>query len=102
MHVEGEAAQRILRRGGRLFLWQEAVGRAWLRDCLAIGAPPPDVTFDCEQDLRAGVEVCVADDVEAREIVVRARRWPLRGVRVYVDGKPWGTRGDVAAAGGGG
>ena len=99
MRVDGEAAQRILQRGGRLFLWQRPVGRAWLQDCLAIGTPPPDVRFHCEQDLRAGVEVCIAEDVEASEIVVRARRRPLRGVRVYVDGKPWGTRGDVGGAG---
>jgi hypothetical protein len=56
--------------------------------------PPPDVEFACYHHRKRSVQVCVSRGLNPREVIVRARRWPFSGVRVYVDGKRWGWRGD--------
>jgi hypothetical protein len=93
LEVTPEAGRRIRGRGGRLFVWQTPVG-AWLRDDAAF-EPPADVAFHTLFD--AGVEVGVGEDVDVRDTVrVTAKRWPGRGVKVLVDGKVWGRRGEAA------
>jgi len=98
VHVTGDAGERIRAGGGRLFLWLEPVGRGGSRDCMSIGSPPPGVEFACHHYEKRSVQICVARDLEPREVIVRARRRPFRGVRVYVDGKRWGWRGDVVSS----
>lgn len=93
VHITEDAAERIRSRGGRLFLWQRPVGRSYLRDCLSMTSPPTDIDFDCYHQSRRDVHVCIPSDLEVREIIVRARRWPFSGVRIYVDGGRWGWRG---------
>ncbi|MBD0329145.1 MAG: hypothetical protein ICV64_03475 [Thermoleophilia bacterium] len=97
VHVSTEAAEHIRGRGGRLFLWSTPVGRAFVRDHLAFAPPAEPVEFACRS--RRGVDVCVAQDVGAREVLVRTPRRPLRGLRVHVDGKRWGWRGGAAGSG---
>lgn len=97
VRVAPEAAARIRGRGGSVFLWQEPVGAAFVRDRLTFRRPDERWEFKCFE--RSGVEVCIAPDVGAREVFVRPRRWPLPGIHVDVNGKPWGRRGGVAAAG---
>jgi hypothetical protein len=82
--------------GGRLFLWSEPVGRSGSRDRVSIGTPPTGVAFECHHYAKRDLQVCVADDLMPREVIVRTRRWPFSGVRVYVDGKRWGWRGDAS------
>jgi hypothetical protein len=96
--VTRDAAERIRGRGGRLFLWQEHVGRAGARDRMALDSPPADIEFDSHHDAKRDLQICVASNLGAREVVVRARRWPFTGVRVYVNGKRWGWRGDTISA----
>ena len=98
VRVASEAAARIRTRGGRVFLWQEPVGAAFVRDRLAFRRPGERWQFKSFQ--RAGVEICLAPEVGAREVFVRPRRWPLPGIRVEVNGKDWGRRGEVAGGGG--
>jgi len=97
VHIAGDAAERIRRRGGRLFLWQRPVG-VGIRDYVSIGAPPSDLVFDCYHHAKRDLQICVATDLGPREIIVQARRWPFSGVRVYVDGKRWGWRGEAVTA----
>ena len=94
VRVAPEAAARIRGQGGRLYLWLEPVGEAFVRDRIAFDYAGPSL-FLCEES--AGVEICVARDVDAREIVVEPRRWPLRGVRAWVNGRRWGRRGEADA-----
>jgi hypothetical protein len=93
VHVAAGAAKRINAGGGRLFLWNRAVGKSGIRDFLSF-RPPPDVEFECYYHAKRGVQLCVALQLNPKEIIVRARRWPFSGVRVCVDGKRWGWRGD--------
>ena len=93
VRVAPEAAARIRDQGGRLYLWEQPVGEAFVRDRLAFDYAGPSL-FRCVES--AGLEVCVARDVSAHDIVVEPRRWPLRGVRASVNGTRWGRRGDAA------
>ncbi len=90
--VLSEAARRIRVKRGRLFLWQEPVGRAWVRDRISFDEPPRHLEFKCDHVKE--IDVCVAFNVPTpRNVDVKPRRRPFRGVRVYVDGKRWGWRG---------
>jgi hypothetical protein len=94
VRVTPEAAVRIRRRGGRLFLWQQPVGRAFVREQLQFDRVLGPWEFVCVGV--EGVEVCLAGGMPGAEVRVEASRWPRGGVRVYVDGKRWGRRGDSA------
>jgi hypothetical protein len=93
VRVSPKAAARIRDRGGRLYLWVQPVGAAFVRDRLAFDRVAGPWDFECVES--SGVEICVARDVAASEIRVEPRRWPLRGLRAWVDGKRWGRRGDA-------
>jgi hypothetical protein len=97
IHVTRDAAERMRLRGGRLFLWQQPVGRMGSRDRLSLGSPPAGAQFTCHHYAKRDLQVCVSAGLEPREVIVRARRWPFSGIRVYVDGKRWGWRGDWPA-----
>lgn len=97
IHVTREAAERVTRQQGRVFLWETRVGKTGVRDHTSLGSAPSHVSFDCYY-ARREVQICVAEGLELREVIIRARRWPFPGVRVYVDGKRWGWRGDAVSA----
>jgi hypothetical protein len=97
VHVAQEAAERIRRRGGRLYLWNEPVGRIGVRDRLAFH-PPSDRAFECYLHAKRDVQICVPPDFAFSEMIVRAQRRPFGGVRVYADGKRWGRRGGDAGS----
>jgi hypothetical protein len=92
VRVSPKAAAQISQRGGRLYLWEQAVGDAFVRDRLAFDRVAGPWDFECVES--AGVEVCIDRGVGASEIRVEPRGWPLRGVRAWVDGKRWGRRGN--------
>jgi hypothetical protein len=94
VRVARAAAERIRRRGGRLYLWQTAVGGAWLLDRMAFERPSEVWDFECTES--EAVELCVSAGTAVHEIRVEPSRWPFGGVRVYVDGKRWGWRGPAA------
>jgi hypothetical protein len=93
VRVSPKAALRIRERGGRLYLWEHPVGDAFVRDRLAFDRVTGRWDFECVES--GGVEICIDRTIGASEVVVEPRRWPLRGVRARVNGKPWGRRGDV-------
>lgn len=88
-----DAAERLRDRGGRLFLWNEPFGRIGLRDRFAY-SPPSGGDFESHRYAKRDLQICVPPDFPYQEVIVRARRWPLRGIRVYVNGRRWGWRGD--------
>jgi hypothetical protein len=68
---------------------------------MSLEAPPNDVAYECFIVQKRDVQICIAREMDPpREVSVRSRRWPLGGVRVYVDGKRWGWRGSADLAGG--
>jgi hypothetical protein len=91
--VERAAGERIRKRGGRVFLWQLPVGTQAVRDCVSLERGPAELNFDQFHDDKRGIDVYLAKDVIAREVIIRSRRWPFGGVRIYVDGKRWGWGG---------
>jgi hypothetical protein len=91
--VSRDAAKRIIPRGGRLYLWNEPFGRIGLRDRLAFEVPSRG-EFVCHRDAKTDVQVCLPRDAPFSEVIVRARRWPFRGARVYANGRRWGWRGE--------
>jgi len=62
---------------------------------VSIGMPPAGVEFACHHHAKRDLQICIATELEPREVIVRARRWPFSGIRMYVDGKRWGWRGDA-------
>ncbi|MGH3070680.1 MAG: hypothetical protein ACRDNB_00230 [Gaiellaceae bacterium] len=92
MEVTREAARRIRRRTGELYLWLEPVGGAWVSDELDY-VRPERIEFRAYHD--AGIDVFVATNIKARLLRVVPRFWPLRGIKAFVDGKRWGARGRV-------
>jgi hypothetical protein len=92
-----EAASYIAERGNRLYLWQEPVGHAWLRDLMGFVDPNRGVSFSSINV--AGVAILIASDVEPPETLYVSLRRLRRDLRVEWDGETWGMRGD---AGGGG
>ena len=99
VHVSRDAAERIRGRGGRLFLRNEPVGRLGLRDRFAY-SPPSGGDFECHRYAKREVQICVPSDFPYQEVIVRAQRRPFRGIRVYVNGRRWGWRGDGEVSGG--
>ena len=96
VEVDGVAAERIARDGGRLFVWTEAIGMG-TRDCVST-RPPSSVRFTSHYLPRRNVEVFLEEDFPFENVKVSCPRWPFRGFKVYVDGMRWGQRG---AMGGG-
>jgi len=93
VEVTAGAAELIVERGGRLYLWQTNVGGAWLRDRLAFDKPDTPAAF---LRIPAGfISVLIADDVVFPETLkISVHRLGPRRLRVEWDGKPWGWRGD--------
>ena len=93
LEVTREAARRVRRRTGELFLWQEPVGHAWVSDELDYERPH-HVEFRRRHD--AGIDVFIAEGIRASLVRVEPRFWPWLGIKVRVDGKLWGRRGRVS------
>jgi len=70
-----------------------------MRDCIAFDAAPSDISFDCHHYAKRNLQVCIAANLRPQEVIVRAGKWPFSGVRVYVDGKRWGWRGEASGVG---
>jgi hypothetical protein len=101
VEVTAGAAEAIVERGGRLYLWQTNVGDGWLRDRLAFDLPETPATF---RRIPAGlISVMVADNVVLPEtLTISVRRLLPRRIHVEWDGRPWGARGGGDWGGGGG
>ena len=67
-----------------------------MRDRLSIEAPPEGIDFVCRHHAKPDAQIYVARELGLREVIVRTRRWPFSGVRVYVNGARWGWRGDAS------
>jgi len=98
VEVSGAAAEIIVSRGGRLFLWQSSVGEAWLRDRLAFNEPDRPATF---RRIPAGlISIMIAEDVELPETLrISAHQLLPRRIPVEWDGRAWGWRGDSDGGG---
>jgi predicted DNA-binding transcriptional regulator AlpA len=105
INVSEAAAALIQARGGRLFLWTEQVGMG-VRDRVS-SSPPPDLLFECRfvrplgrlwnsDDAAPVVQICVWEDFPFAVLRIRTQRWPLHGLRIYVDGERFGWRGSTA------
>jgi hypothetical protein len=94
VHVEvtAEAAELIVERGGKLFLWQDSVGGAWLRDRVAFNDPGAGTRF---HRIPAGlVSLMLAEDIALpRRLGIDVGRLPPRRVHVDWHGLTWGQRG---------
>jgi hypothetical protein len=66
---------------------------------MSLSSPPVQMQFESyhHHDTR-DIEICVPPDFGFSEVIVRSRRWPFSGVRVYVNGRRWGLRGDMTLA----
>lgn len=90
--VAPRAADQIRSSGGKLYLWQEPFGRAWLVD---------KASFEWPRGLHfrtfkvAGVEIHIASDVEPPELLSITRS-VLTRLKLHIewDGKLWGARGE--------
>jgi hypothetical protein len=99
VEVTAEAAETIVNHGGTVFLWQEDVGREWVRDRLSFDRP---TTVQGFQRIPAGlVLVLIAEGIELPETLKlsTSRLIPSR-LNVEWDRETWGWRG--AGDGGGG
>jgi hypothetical protein len=98
VEVSADAAEVILEHGGQLYLWQEGVGRAWLRDRTAFADPEIGITF---HRIPAGMaSLMLADDIALpKTLTIGVRRLLPRRLHVEWNGLTWGQRGD---SGGGG
>jgi hypothetical protein len=97
--VTQEAADFIGERGGRLYLWQEPVGRSWTADHVAFVDPSRGIRFT--EAWAGGVAVMLADDLESpRSVRIRLDRIPHR-LHIEWDGARWGRRGYGEGGGGG-
>lgn len=92
VEVTAGAAETIVDRGGRLYLWQSSVGDAWARDRLAFNEPDLPTTF---LRIPAGlISVMIAGDVELPETLrISVHRLLPRRLHVEWDGEAWGRRG---------
>jgi hypothetical protein len=96
--VTQEAADYIGAKGGRLYLWQEPVGKNWAADHVAFIEPRGGIPFTAAWV--SGVAVMIADDLDLPQRVrITLRRIPRR-LRIEWDGERWGQRGRAEAAGG--
>jgi hypothetical protein len=100
VEVTADAAERIVERGGRLYLWQAPVGSAWLQD-RADFRKPDGIAF-CR--IPAGlISVMVAEDLVLPEtLTISTHRLVPKRVNVQWDEKTWGWRGGADDPGGGG
>ena len=100
VEVTAHAAELILERGGRLYLWQSSVGESWLRDRIGFDLPDASLTF---QRIPAGlVVVMIATDVALPETLrISVHRVLPRRLHIEWDGQTWGWRGDGAGDPGG-
>jgi hypothetical protein len=96
--VSGGAAEKIVSRGGRLYLWQTSVGDAWLRDRFAFNEPDGLTAF---RRIPAGlISIMIAEDVELPEtLAISVSRLLPRRIHIEWDGRPWGWRGDSDGGG---
>jgi hypothetical protein len=98
--ITPEAASYIGSRGGRLYLWQEAVGKSWATDHSAFIDPSREIAFT--PVWVDGVALMLADDLEPpTSIRIGLSRFPRR-VGVEWDGERWGWRGGAEGAPNGG
>jgi hypothetical protein len=94
--VTPEAAEYISLRGGRLYLWEDAVGRAWAVDRSAFVDPGRGITFRTVG--AGGVALMLAADLEEpKTLQIRVDRLPHR-LHVEWDGARWGWRGGAEGA----
>jgi hypothetical protein len=98
VEVTAEAADVIVERGAHLYLWQEGVGRSWVRDRMTFEDPGLAITF---HRIPAGlVSLMLAEDVALpKTLTIDVRRLLPRRLHVEWDRLTWGQRGD---SGGGG
>jgi len=100
LEITQESADFIGERGGRLYLWQETVGKSWATDHVAFVDPGRGIRFTATW--AAGVAVLLADDLELpRRVRIRLDHIPRR-LHVEWDGARWGQRGRAMGDGGGG
>jgi hypothetical protein len=92
LEISGRAAESIVDHGGTLFLWQEEIGSAWLRDRVAFTQPATSATF---RAIPAGhVTLMIADDVPLpRQLKISMQRLSSTRPDVEWDGRVWGRRG---------
>jgi hypothetical protein len=90
LQVTREAARRVRRQGGALYLWQDPVGHAWLEDELSFRRPD-GIDFRTFHD--AGVEVFVESGISIRLLRIQPRWWPFQASR-----RVWTGNSGVAAA----
>lgn len=79
MDVKVSPAARafIHERGGRLFIWTESFGRAWLR--VKASPSPPQHAVDFDEWIVAGLRLCLErGPFELRYFRIGLRRFPRR------------------------
>jgi hypothetical protein len=90
------AAEYISQKGGGLYLWEDALGRAWAVDRSAFVDPGGGITFRAVWV--SGVALMLADDLEEpKTLRIRVDRLPHR-LHVEWDGARWGWRGGALDA----
>ncbi len=95
-----EATGYIGDRGGRLYLWQTAVGKSWAADHMGFIDPGRETPFT--PVWVEGVTLMLAEDLELpQSIRIRVDRIPRR-LHVEWDGQRWGWRGGALGADSGG
>jgi hypothetical protein len=97
--VTPEAAEYIGDRGGRLYLWQEPVGNAWVTDHMAFIDPSRG---DFIPNWVGGVAVMLGEDLELPQGVRISLGSISRRLHIEWDGERWGRRGSADLEGGGG
>lgn len=95
--ITHQAASYVAERGSRLYLWQEPVGQAWLRDLIGFVDPNRGVSFSSIRI--SGVAILIASDVEPPERLYISLRRLRRDLLVEWDGETWGSRGQAADGG---
>jgi hypothetical protein len=96
IEITAAAAERIIARGGRLYLWQEEVG-AWLADHASFDEP----AIPAFRRIPAGLVTLLIDArvTLPRRLRVSAVRVVPGRVRVEWDGQTWGARGGGSNSG---
>jgi hypothetical protein len=93
VEVTPQALAFIQSHGGKVFLWTKDVDSAWESDELALEAPD-GVAFDAYLDW--GFALHIEHGIELpRRLKLATKRWPLRGLKVFWNGEPWGKCGRV-------
>jgi hypothetical protein len=99
IRVSDWAAGHIAARGGRLYLWQQPVGRAYVRD--RSGFQDPNIGVGFRALPAAEIDILVADDLELPEqLTLRRALWPPWKLRIEWNGETWGVRGRAVVNGG--